>query len=65
MPLAALEGKLRSANLISFLSWISILTSFSVFTISLKNYISIKLATLPFPIIIGDPLGIPKRSQSS
>ncbi|MGP1915262.1 MAG: hypothetical protein ACTS43_02485 [Candidatus Hodgkinia cicadicola] len=32
-----------------------ILTSFSVFTVSLKNYISLKLAALPFPIIIGDP----------
>ncbi|MGP1919707.1 MAG: hypothetical protein ACTS43_01050 [Candidatus Hodgkinia cicadicola] len=40
-------------------------TSFSVFVISLKNYVPLKLATLPFLIIIGDPLGIPKRSQSS
>ncbi|MGP1927147.1 MAG: hypothetical protein ACTS80_00875, partial [Candidatus Hodgkinia cicadicola] len=52
--LAALESKLRSANLISFLSWISILAAVSVFTISLKNYISFKLAALPFPIIIGE-----------
>ncbi|MGP1926888.1 MAG: hypothetical protein ACTS5R_02360 [Candidatus Hodgkinia cicadicola] len=52
---SGIRKQLPTANLISLLSWISILTSFSVFTVSLKNYISLKLAALPFPIIIGDP----------
>ncbi|MGP1923156.1 MAG: hypothetical protein ACTS6A_01210 [Candidatus Hodgkinia cicadicola] len=55
MPRAAYESNFRPQTSFRLLSWISILTPFSGFTISLKIYISLKLAALPFPIIIGDP----------